>query len=172
VKRAESKAADCNFAILTQARLDGPPTDQLTLPIRHGGLGLAHTSPEEGDAAYLSTVATTQLAMWHGLIEFCPFVGPSGAQLRLRWEALHDKADTLWRPESQVVSQDSIGTIVKAQRAYCRHSAQAHADALLASLHDGTEDDKRAPARLLSCACRPLSRARQLFSPSPALKSS
>jgi hypothetical protein len=50
-----------------------------------------------------------------------------------------------------------MGTIAEAQRAYCRHSAQARADALLASLHDGTEDGKRARARLLSCACRPAS---------------
>jgi hypothetical protein len=50
-----------------------------------------------------------------------------------------------------------MGTIVEAQRVYCRHSAQACADALLASLHDGTEDGKRARARLLSCACRPAS---------------
>jgi hypothetical protein len=40
---------------------------------------------------------------------------------------------------------------------YIRHSAQARADALLASLHDGTEDGKRARARLLSCACGPSS---------------
>jgi hypothetical protein len=50
-----------------------------------------------------------------------------------------------------------MGTIAEAQRAYCRHSAQARADALLASLHNGTKDGKRARARLLSCACRPAS---------------
>jgi hypothetical protein len=59
VVRAESNAVDCAFTIMAQARIEGPPpTDQLTLPLRHGGLGLAHTSPEEGDAAYLSAVAT------------------------------------------------------------------------------------------------------------------
>jgi hypothetical protein len=61
--------------------MDGPSTDQLTLPLRHGGLGLAHTGPEEGDAAYLSAVATTQLAMRHGPREFRPFNDPSGAKL-------------------------------------------------------------------------------------------
>jgi hypothetical protein len=50
-----------------------------------------------------------------------------------------------------------MGTIAEAQRAYCRQSAQARADALLASLHDGTHDGKRTRARLLSCACRPAS---------------
>jgi hypothetical protein len=81
VVRAESKAVDCAFAIMAQARIDGPPMDQLTLPMCPGGLGLAHTCPEEGDAAYLSAVATTQLAMRHGLAEFRPFDGLSGAQL-------------------------------------------------------------------------------------------
>jgi hypothetical protein len=50
-----------------------------------------------------------------------------------------------------------MSTIAEAQRAYCRHSAQASADALLASLHDGREDSKRARTRLLSCACSPAS---------------
>jgi hypothetical protein len=104
VVRAESKAVDCAFAIMAQARMDVPPTDQLTLPMRYGGLGLAHTGQEEGDAAYLSAVATTQLAMRHGPEEFHPFGGPSGAQHCPQWEGLHDKAETLWRPEDRVVS--------------------------------------------------------------------
>jgi hypothetical protein len=119
VVHAESKAVDCAFAIMAQARMDGPLTDQLTLPLRHGGLGLAHTGQEEDDAEYLSSVATTQLAMHHGPAEFRPFDGPSGAQLRPQWEGLHDKAETLSRQEDRVVSQDSMGTIAKAQRAYC-----------------------------------------------------
>jgi hypothetical protein len=71
----------------------------LTLPLRHSGLGLAHTGPEEGNAADLSAVANTQLAMRHGPTELCPFGGPSCAQLFPQWEALLDKANTLWRPE-------------------------------------------------------------------------
>jgi hypothetical protein len=65
------------------------------------------------------------LAVRHGPTDFHPFDGPSGAQLRPQWEALHDKAETLWRPESRVVSQDGMGTIAEVQRAYCRHLAQA-----------------------------------------------
>jgi hypothetical protein len=91
--------------------------------------------------------------MRRGPAEFRPFDGPSGAQLCLQWKGLHDTAETLWRPEDQEVSQDSMGTIAEAQRAYCRHSAQARADAVLTSLHDGTEGGKRARACLLSCAC-------------------
>jgi hypothetical protein len=87
--------------------------------------------------------------MWHGPIELRPLDSPSGAQLRQQREALHDKANTLQRPEFRAGSQDSMGTIRKAQRTYCWHSAQACADCLLASLHDRTEDSKRAPAGLL-----------------------
>jgi hypothetical protein len=113
VVRAEREAVDCTFAIMLQARLDGPPMDQLTLP---SGLSLTHTGPKEGDTAYLSTVATNQLAMCNGPTEFRLFDGLINAQLHLQWEALHDKADNLWGPESRVVSQDSMGTIVEAQR--------------------------------------------------------
>jgi hypothetical protein len=95
VVRAGSKAVDCAFAIMAQARMYGPPTDHLTLPMRHGGLGLARAVPEEGDAAYLSVVATSQLAMRHEPAEFRPFDGPSGAQLCPQWEGLHDKAGRL-----------------------------------------------------------------------------
>jgi hypothetical protein len=53
----------------------------------------------ECNTAYLSTATNIQLAVRHGPTEFCPFDGPSSAQLCLQWEALHDQADTLWRPE-------------------------------------------------------------------------
>jgi hypothetical protein len=49
--------------------------------------------------------------MRHGPAEFRPFDGPSDAQLRPQWEGLHEKAETLWRLEDRVVSQDSMGTI-------------------------------------------------------------
>jgi hypothetical protein len=67
---------------MEQARMDRPPTIQLTLPLRHGGLGLVHTGPEEGNAANLFGVATTQIAVRHGPAEFRPFEGPIDAQLR------------------------------------------------------------------------------------------
>jgi hypothetical protein len=108
--------------------------------------------------------------MRHGPTEFRPLHGPSGAQLRLQWEGLHDEAETLWRPEDRVVSQDSMGTIAEAQRTYCRHSAQARADALLASLQDGMEDSKHDRARLLSCACCPASAWLDTLPPSSALE--
>jgi hypothetical protein len=63
VQSAENKAVDCALAIAAHPRTNGPLTDQITLPLRHGGLGFARTSPAEGDAAYLAAASTTQLAM-------------------------------------------------------------------------------------------------------------
>lgn len=70
-----------------------------------------------------------------------------------------------------MVSQDSIGTIAEAQHAYCWHLPEAHADALLASLHAVRKDGKCAGTLLFRCTCHPatawldtipLSRALQL----------
>jgi hypothetical protein len=74
----------------------GPLTDQLTLPLRHGGLGLARTVPVEGDTAYLAAAATTQVAMQRGLAAFRPLHEPSSEQLQRLWDTLHDTAVGLW----------------------------------------------------------------------------
>jgi hypothetical protein len=132
VQRAESLALDCAFAILGLPRVDGPVTAQMTLPLRHGGLGLSCTSPTEGSAAYLAAAATHQ-AILTGPEAFRPFDGPSGVQPRTQWASLHDRAGTLWPPEYQEVSPDSLVTIAAAQREFLRHTAQTRADALLES---------------------------------------
>jgi hypothetical protein len=95
VQRAESKAVDGVFALLGLPRVDGPLTEQITLPHRHGGLGLSHTSPTDGVAAYLAAAATAQRAMHRGPEAFRPFHGPSGDVLHPQWEALHDGARDL-----------------------------------------------------------------------------
>jgi hypothetical protein len=130
VQSAENKAVDCAFAIAANPRTNGPLTDQITLPLRHGGLGLARTGPPEGAAAYLAAAATTQLAMQGGPTQLRPFDGPSGEQLRPLWETLHDTAVGLWPPEDHEASPDTMGIIAEAQRAFSRHSSQARADAL------------------------------------------
>jgi hypothetical protein len=75
------KAVYCTFATIVQPRLDRPPIDQLALPLRYGGLGIAHTGLVKCVAAYLSTPTTTQLAMRHRPVEFRPFDGPDGEWL-------------------------------------------------------------------------------------------
>jgi hypothetical protein len=149
VQRAESKAVDGVFALLGLPRVDGPLTEQVTLPHRHGRLGLSHTSPTDGVAAYL--------AMHSGPEAFRPFHGPSSDVLRPQWEALHDGARDLWRADAREAGPDSLGTIAAAQSAITRRSAQFRAEALMDSYDLSTDGGKRARARLLSCACRPAS---------------
>jgi hypothetical protein len=75
VQRAESKAVDGVFAMLGLPRVEGPLTAQITRPLCHGGLGLSHTCPIKGSAAYLSASAITHQAMRHGPEAFQPFDG-------------------------------------------------------------------------------------------------
>jgi hypothetical protein len=140
VQRAESHSQDCAFAILGLSRVNGPVNAQMTLPLRHGGLGLSCTSPAEGSAAYLAAAATTHQAMITGPGAFRPFDGPSGVQLRTQWASLNDRAGTLWPPEYREVSPDSLETIVAAQRKFSLHTAQTRADALLECFDPNTTE--------------------------------
>jgi hypothetical protein len=152
VQRAERKTVHEVFALLGLPRVDGPLTEQITLPHR-----LSHTSPTDGVAAYLATAATAHHAMHRDPEVFRPFHGPNGDVLRPQWEALHDGARDLWRADAREAGPDSLGTIAAAQSAISRHSAQFRADALMDSYDPSTDGGKRARARLLSCACSPAS---------------
>jgi hypothetical protein len=112
------------------------------LPLRRGGLGLSCTSPAEGSAAYLAAAATTHKAMLNGPEAFRPFDGPSGVQLRTQWASLHGQAGTLWPPEYQEVSSDSLGTIASAQHEFSRHTAQTCAEAMLESFDPNTTEGR------------------------------
>jgi hypothetical protein len=130
LQRAESKAVDCAFAIFGLPRVARPVTAQMTLPFRHGGLSLSCTSPAEGSAAYLSAAASAHKAMLNGPEAFQPFDGPSGVQLRTQWASPHGQPGTLWPPEYQEVSPDSLGSIATAQHKFLWQVAQTRADAL------------------------------------------
>jgi hypothetical protein len=56
-------------------------TDQITLPLHLGGLGLSRIGPIEGSAAFLAAVAPTQLVMRSRAKAFLPFDGPSSKKL-------------------------------------------------------------------------------------------
>jgi hypothetical protein len=120
-------------------------------------LGLPHTGPTNGVAAYLATAATAHRAMHSCPNTFRPCDGPSGAVLSLQWMALHDGAGPLWRPKLCGVGPSSMGTIAGAQIAISRHSAQIHANVLIDSYDGGPELGKRDRALLLSYACHPAS---------------
>jgi hypothetical protein len=132
--------------------------EQMTLPLRHGGLGLSCVDPALASAAYLAAAAAMHTAMREGPEAFRPFDGPSGALLRPQWEALHDRgAGDLWKPELREVNPDRLGHIAEAKGTYPWHAAKLCFEALLASYDAGSEAGKRDRARLLSCACRPAS---------------
>jgi hypothetical protein len=145
---------DGAFAILGLARAEGQITEQITLPLRHGGLGLSRTNPTNVGVVYLAAVAATQRLMLTGPEAFQPLAGPIGGLLRPQWEALHDRAGSLWPPELHEVSPDSLDHIAQAQGTFARHPAQVCFDALLATFIEAGRRDR---ARLLSCACRPAS---------------
>jgi hypothetical protein len=98
------------------------------LPRRHGGLGLSNTSPTDEVAAYLTATAVAHRAMRCGPEAFSLPHGPSGDVLCPQWEALHDGAQYLWRPDAHEADPDTLGTIA-AVSAISRHSAQFCANA-------------------------------------------
>jgi hypothetical protein len=95
VRWAEDRAVDSVFAILEVPRVDSPLTEQITLPLRHVGLGLTHIIPAHTKAAYLAAAATTHRVMRKGHETFRALDGPSAGELRLQWEVLHGGADGL-----------------------------------------------------------------------------
>jgi hypothetical protein len=116
----------CALAITGHTTEEGPLTDQITLPVRHGGLGLSRTSPALGRAAYLAASAAAHIAMRGGPEAFRPFDGPSGEVLRTQCEALHSEAGDLWKPELKEVHPKRLGHIAEAQGIFAGHEAQAH----------------------------------------------
>jgi hypothetical protein len=82
VHQAEPKAVACALAITGHTTEKGSLTDQITLPLRHGDLGLSRTSPALGRAAYLAASTAAHIAMRGGPEAFRPFDSPSGEMLR------------------------------------------------------------------------------------------
>jgi hypothetical protein len=141
----------------------------MSLPRRHGGLGLRRTSALEGHAAFVSAAAQTECAMASGPAEFRTFERTWGGRLRLMWEGLHDAGDGLWPPGERAVDDNSLHTTVGAQRVYSRHQAAQRYAALLASCDAATVSGKRMLARLLMPSIRlawltalPMARALEL----------
>ena len=78
---SQSPTARCSQALTRTKRACA----QLQLPMRHGGMGLHRPSAAEGSAAFLSSAATTNVAMTGAPELFRPFDGPAGAGLRQKW---------------------------------------------------------------------------------------
>jgi hypothetical protein len=149
VHQAKGKAVACALAIAGQTTEKGPPTDQVTLSLRHGGLGLSRTSLALGRAAYLAASAAAHIAMRGGPEAFRPFDGTSSEVLLPQWEALHSEAEDLWKAELKEVNPERLGHIAEAQGVSTRHDTQARFDALYES-YDATACKRgaRSPAVL------------------------
>jgi hypothetical protein len=125
-RRAESEAEDGVFALLGLPRGDKFLTAQITLPHRHGGLGLSHIAPPK---ASLHTSppppprTAVHCAMHSGPEAFWPFHGPSGNVLHPQWEDLHEGTGPLQRLEFREVGPDSMGIIATTTSTIYLHSA-------------------------------------------------
>jgi hypothetical protein len=155
VHQADHKAVACALTIAGHTTEEDPLTDQVSHPLRHGGLGLSRTSPALGRAAYLAASATAHIAMHGGPEAFRPFDGPSGEGLRPQWEALHSKAGDLWKLELKEVNPERLGHIAEAQVVFGPHEVQARFDALHASYDANRCREKRARACLSAPAAPP-----------------
>jgi hypothetical protein len=65
------KAVDCALAIVGHTTAEAHLIDQVTLLLRHGGLGLSRASPALGSSA------AAHIVMRNGPEAFRPFDGPS-----------------------------------------------------------------------------------------------
>ena len=163
ISRVEDKVTDAAYQIMERPRRGGACETQMTLPLRHGGMGIRVTSAAEASAAFLSAAAVTDTAQRSGPREYQPLSGggPDAPSLERDWQALHEAgaaraAGALWPPDALALNADRIdGTLPSAQRTFSRFVAEGRSDRLMESCPADTGEGARNRARLLSCACRP-----------------
>jgi hypothetical protein len=163
IQRVEGKVTDAAFQIMERPRQADASETQMTLPLRHGGMGIRATGALEGSAAYLSAAAVTDTAQRDGPKEYQPLSGggPDAANMERDWQALHEAgaaraAGALWPPDALALNTERIdATLPSAQRIFARFTAQRRSDELLASFDTNSLEGQRNRARLLSCQCRP-----------------
>ena len=63
VERVEAKAAQATFAIMQRPEQADVRAGQLTLPLRHGGMGIRTTTASEAKASFLSAAAMAETTM-------------------------------------------------------------------------------------------------------------
>jgi hypothetical protein len=160
VQRVEDRSAQATFRIMQRPEQADVRAGQLTLPLRHGGMGIRITSAQEAKASFLSAAAMTETAMREGPEQYRPFAGPNAPSLEQDWQALHAAGEghSLWPPEALPVNGETIDTVLpSAQRTFARFVAERKSADLLASFDTTTEEGLRNLARMHSCACRPAS---------------
>ena len=93
IHRVEAKAAQATFAIMQRPEQADVRAGQLTLPLRHGGMGIRTTSASEARASFLSAAAMAETTMRDGPQQFRPCAGPLGATLKQDWQASGHRQD-------------------------------------------------------------------------------
>jgi hypothetical protein len=172
VHQAEPKAVACALAIAGHTTEEGPLTDQVTFPLRLGGLGLSRTSPALGRAAYLAASAAAHIATLGGSEAFWPFDGPSSEVLRPQWQALHSEAADLLKPKLKEVTSGTPSTWVTSPgpKVSLHGTRPNPVSTRSTSATMPTACKGGARARLLSCACRPTSAWLDTLPCTPALE--
>ena len=176
VQRVEEAVIGAAFTIMDRPEQAGVRAGQLTLPLRHGGMGIRTTSALEARAAFLSAAAMTETTMRAGPQQFQPFAGPGAPALEADWQALHAAGAAadgppLWPPDALPITAASIDdTLPGAQRAFSRFVAECRFDELIDALDGATLAGQRALARLRSCSCRAASIWIDTLPVSPALQ--
>ena len=154
----EEKVEAAMLDLLRLHDIDTTTKEQLSLPLRLGGMGLVKTSANAANAAYIAAAAVTETAIKDASHDLRPFSNASGDKLRQKWQQLHSSAPDLWKPDDATVTDRCISAVLsKAQRKIGQHHAQQRYDAMLAACDLSSNLGKRTAARLRGVACRPAS---------------
>ena len=132
---------------------------QVTLPLRHGGLGLHMQSDEVSDAAFAAGADQAERNLKGRPAALCPLQGAGGASVRERWRTLHArsvqcKGDAAAK-DLLTEFLDSKNRLPGAQQLMRRKGDDAcHAD-MLSSFDLDTTQGQRDAARLCSSSGGP-----------------
>jgi len=171
VGRLQTRTASAAGTIAEHPLSDAKLATQLTLPLRHGGMGIVLTSAAEAQAAYLSAAAVADTAVHDGPARFRPFAGVLAAGLQQAWTDLRAAAPDSWTDAPAQTTADCIQkTLPGVQRVFSRVVADRRHAELLASCDPDSIHGQHDLARLRSCACGPASMWLDSLPVGPALQ--
>jgi hypothetical protein len=143
--------------------------EQIGLPGRFGGAGIALYTAQHSAAARLAAAALADAALQGGASRFLTLTGALGPAYAALWASLHDHCSDpdflagmsaaglrtpVWAPEHRAISPEVIEKVLpSAQKAFHRAEAAHRSQALLASLDPALQ--RRDLARIRSLCCRP-----------------
>ena len=158
IGKLQTRTASAASAIAGHPLSDSTQATQLTLPLRHGGMGILVTSAAEAQAAFLSAAAVAETAVHDGPAQFRPFAGALAAGLQQAWTDLRTAAPDSWTDAPALTTAECIRkTLPGVQRVFSRVIADRRHAELLASCDPDSIGGQCDLARLRSCACGPAS---------------